>query len=144
MGPREIADALGGVKTLGTSVRSAEDLIRTIHNGLPYTSYEAVRDRFALGDSRALMTVLDVPTRTLARRKHNRRLGPGESDRLARVGRIAAVATATLGSEEKAGRWLQKPNRALGGAAPLEYLATDIGAAQIEQLLGRIAHGVYS
>jgi ribosomal protein S16 len=45
---------------------------------------------------------------------------------------------------ERAVRWLHRPNRALGGPAPLTLLDTDLGAQQVEQLLGRIEHGVYS
>jgi putative toxin-antitoxin system antitoxin component (TIGR02293 family) len=49
-----------------------------------------------------------------------------------------------LGSEEKAARWLHTPNRALGGNLPLELLDTDLGSRQVEEVLGRIEHGVYS
>jgi putative toxin-antitoxin system antitoxin component (TIGR02293 family) len=57
---------------------------------------------------------------------------------------VAALAEDVLGSKEKAGRWLQRPNRALGGATPLEHLATEIGTREVETVLGRTAHGVFS
>ena len=66
------------------------------------------------------------------------------SDRLVRMAHIAALAQDVLGQREKAGRWLQKPNRVLGGSTPLEHLDTELGARQVEQILGRIAHGVLS
>jgi len=53
-------------------------------------------------------------------------------------------AEEVLGTAEKAARWLKKPNRALGGAVPLAQLDTDIGARQVEEILGRIEHGLYS
>jgi putative toxin-antitoxin system antitoxin component (TIGR02293 family) len=46
-----------------------------------------------------------------------------------------------LGSEEKAIQWLRRPNRALGNQTPLELMDTDIGAKQVEDVLGRIEHG---
>jgi putative toxin-antitoxin system antitoxin component (TIGR02293 family) len=49
-----------------------------------------------------------------------------------------------LGARDKAGRWLQKANRALGGVAPLDLLDTDLGAEEVVTILGRIEHGVYS
>lgn len=49
-----------------------------------------------------------------------------------------------IGDEEKAVEWLQTPNRALGGERPLDQLDTDVGAREVEDLLGRIAYGVYS
>ena len=43
-----------------------------------------------------------------------------------------------------AARWLRRPNRALNGELPIDLLDTDVGARQIEDVLGRIAHGVVS
>ena len=91
-----------------------------------------------------LAAILSIPERTFARRRHERRLRADESDRLVRVARIAALAEGTLGGKERAIHWLHRPNRALGLAAPLSLLDTEIGARQVEDVLGRIAHGVYS
>jgi putative toxin-antitoxin system antitoxin component (TIGR02293 family) len=91
-----------------------------------------------------LTALLRVPPRTLARRKRARRFQADESDRLFRIGRIAAQAEQVLGSREKASAWLRQPNRALGGAVPLRQLDTDLGAREVEDVLLRIAHGVYS
>jgi putative toxin-antitoxin system antitoxin component (TIGR02293 family) len=55
-----------------------------------------------------------------------------------------ARAEEVLGSRERAGAWLRGPVRALGEARPLELLDTDLGAQQVEQVLGRIEHGVHS
>lgn len=88
--------------------------------------------------------VLAIPLRTLTRRKAERRLRPEESDRLVRLARILAQAVDVLGSTEKASQWLQRPNRALGGETPLSLLDTDLGSRQVEEVLGRIEHGVYS
>jgi putative toxin-antitoxin system antitoxin component (TIGR02293 family) len=80
----------------------------------------------------------------LARRKDKRTLNPVESDRLYRLARVALMAIEVLGSHEKAKQWLERPNRALGGETPLSLLDTDIGARQVEAVLGRIEHGVFS
>ena len=64
----------------------------------------------------------------------------GESDRL---GRVVAQASDILG-EENAKRWLQTPNRALGGKRPLELFDTDLGLRQVEEVLGRIQSGLHS
>ena len=85
-----------------------------------------------------------MAARTLARRKVSQTLRPDESDRLYRVARVAARAADVLGSSEKAERWLKKPNPALGDEVPLRILDTDIGAQQVEAVLGRIEHGVFS
>jgi putative toxin-antitoxin system antitoxin component (TIGR02293 family) len=53
-------------------------------------------------------------------------------------------AEEAFGDEEKARRWLSRPNRAVGGHAPLTLLDSDAGALAVERVLGRIEHGVYS
>ncbi len=92
--------------------------------------------------ARQLAAVLGIPARTLARRKKERRLSAEESDRLLRLGRLAALAEDVLGSRSKASAWLHAGNRALGGAAPLSQLDTDLGAEAVESALLRLAHGV--
>jgi putative toxin-antitoxin system antitoxin component (TIGR02293 family) len=139
----EIVEALGGPETGRRRVNSPEDLKDWIREGLPFTSLENVMERFGL-NREEISAALDLPPRTLARRKQERRLRRDESDRLYRLVRIASQASAVLGGESKAGRWLHTPNRALGGTPPLELLDTDLGSRQVEEILGRIEHGVYS
>jgi len=58
--------------------------------------------------------------------------------------RVEARACDVLGEREKALRWLDTPNRALGGRRPLDLLDDGLGAKQVEKILGRIETGVYS
>jgi putative toxin-antitoxin system antitoxin component (TIGR02293 family) len=138
-----IYKALGGKKVLKEPARHYGTLIEHVRSGLPYAALEAVAERFEIPRDDVLR-ILHVPGRTLARRKRERVFRPDESDRLLRLGRIAAMAEEVLGTREKAAAWLQDPNRALGGPRPLDRLDTDLGVRQVEQILGRIAHGVYS
>jgi putative toxin-antitoxin system antitoxin component (TIGR02293 family) len=138
----QVVEVLGGPGVL-KKVRSEEDLRERLREGLPYEAFAALRAAFGLS-LRDLSTVLAVPERTLARRKRQRRLRPDESDRLMRLARIAAYAEEVLGSRGKAADWLRTPNRALGTEPPVSRLDTDLGARQVEAVLGRIAHGVYS
>jgi putative toxin-antitoxin system antitoxin component (TIGR02293 family) len=119
----------------------AQTLRDLVNAGLPYRSVEVVRERLELTVPETA-ALLRVPERTLARRKASRRLAPDESDRLYRVARIVAHATAVFGSEEKATAWLRRPNRALHGDAPLGHLDTDAGAHLVDAMLGRIEHGI--
>jgi len=102
-----------------------------------------------------LQAILDVPMEKLAprlgiskatlhRRKAQGRLGREESDRVLRYARLMGKAVEVFESEEDARRWLTSAQFGLGGAVPLDYAETEIGAREIEDLLGRIEHGVYS
>lgn len=137
-----IVEVLSGEEGRGGRVRSPEELKEWIREGLPFASLERVMERFGLNRDE-ISWALDLPPRTLARRKQERKLRRDESDRLFRLVRIGAQAAEVLGVESGK-RWLHTPNRALGGQRPLELLDTDLGTRQVEEVLGRIEHGVYS
>ena len=88
---------------------------------------------------------LVVPKRTLARRiAGNEPLTVEETDKALRLGRIAALADRVFGNPEKAHRWMRKPKHLLGGRTPVDFLASESGARQIEQMLYRIEHGMFA
>jgi len=139
-----VVDVLGGASVFkGRTVPTSTELRERIKRGLPYRSLESVRERLQLSVSEAV-SVLHMPARTLARRRQTRTLDADESDRLYRIARVAAQAFAVFGAEDKAATWLRRPNRALNGELPINLLDTDVGARQIEDILGRIEHGVVS
>ncbi len=55
-----------------------------------------------------------------------------------------ALAGESLADHGRAIRWLKRPNRALGGIAPIAALDTELGAREVENLIGRLEHGVYT
>jgi len=134
---------LGGEKTLRSKISSPMTMVDILRKGLPYPSLEAVMRTLGLSREEA-SEILMLPMRTLVRRKRQRRLRADESDRLYRLARVAARAVEVLGNAEVAGRWLRHSNRALGGVVPLDLLDTEIGAQQVEEILGRIEWGLYS
>src|SRR5262250_2766451 len=144
MTAQAIAEVLGGRKVLGRTVKKADDLAELVREGLPATSITVLAERLDIGNT-ALSQKLGIPQRTLTRRLSLRsRLTATESDRMVRLARVFANAVEMIGDEEKAVEWLQTPNRALGGERPLDQLDTDVGAREVEDILGRIAYGVYS
>jgi len=139
-----IANVLGGRKVLGKTVKTPDDLAKLVRQGLPASSVSTLAVKLSLGNA-VLSSKLGIPQRTMTRRlSQGSRLTAAESDRTVRLARIYADATEMIGDEERAVQWLLTPNRALGGERPLDRLDTDIGAREVEDLLGRIAYGVYS
>jgi len=138
-----IVGVLGGRKVLRRRISNLDELRETVNAGLPYASMEVVMAKFGL-DREEAANILRLPQRTLARRKKSKRFHTDESDRLLRLARIGAQAAEVLGSEEKAAQWLRRPNHALANQVPLEVLDSDIGARQVEDILGRVEHGVVS
>lgn len=118
------------------------DLVDLVREGLPWALYQGVVTDLGLTDPMAA-GILHIPLRTLTRRKGGR-LDPQESERVLRLVRLRSRAEDVLGTREKATLWLESPNRALGGEAPLSLLDTDIGTQAAEDVLTRIEYGVYS
>jgi len=116
---------------------------------------DAVQHGLGIGEMEDLRSMLDLPIEglasklgiskaTLHRRKAAGRLDPAESDRLVRFARLMGKAIEVMESKENARKWLNSPQVGLGGAVPLDYAETEVGAREVEDLLGRIEYGVYS
>ena len=129
---------------LTATIRSSLELVFVIRKGLPYTSLQRVSTEL---DLPVVVTGLSLGLvgRTIARRIQKKEpLTPEESERVVRLARVLGKAVEVLGSLAKARRWVRKPSRALGGAAPLTMLDTGIGSNAVLRELGRIDHGVFA
>src|SRR5436190_12896084 len=130
-------------KTVRTRKMHSDRVIRRIQKGLPFRDLEMLRKSIDL-PLEQLAEKLLISRSTLQRRKAAGRLAPDESDKVMRFSRLLAQATDFYGNIDKARAWLKHPQRGLGGAIPLDYAETEIGAREVEKLLGRIDYGVYS
>jgi len=83
-------------------------------------------------------------TRTLARRKKEGRFHSDESERVLRIASLFDRALQVLHSQDRVQLWFKSPQKGLGGKTPLEYADTEPGAREVEDLLGRLEHGVFS
>jgi len=118
-------------------------MIKQVQGGLRVQELEALRDSLEVPMEK-LASRLGISKATLHRRKAQGRLGPAESERVVRFARLMGKAAKVLGGIEEARQWLNSPQFGLGGAVPLDYAGTEIGAREVENLLGRIEYGVYS
>lgn len=125
----------------------AADAVGRVKQGLPLREFDALRDLLDL-------TVEDLATRvgispaTLSRRRREAdggRLDPEHSDRLMRYARLYWQAVQLLGGHAESARaWLKRPARALDGATPLDFADTEVGGREVETLILRLEHGVYT
>ncbi len=118
-------------------------LVAVVESGLPFSELEALREQLELPLDR-LASYLGLARATLHRRKIGGQLTPDESDKVLRFARLLGQALKIFGGLPEAREWLQAPQYGLGGVVPLEFAGTEVGAREVESLLGRIDHGVYS
>ena len=132
------------VTLLGLPTSDVASLRERIQEGLTYRSWGQFLESTGLSNE-AVIQVVQITPRTLARRKSEGRLHPDESDRLVRAARIFSLAVDLFdGDVEAARRWLTQPQPALGGSTPWDYAATEIGAREVENLIGRLEYGIPS
>ena len=123
---------------------NAANLVKVLEAGLPVKELTDLQVSLDVPTEK-LAPMLGISKATFHRRKGaGERLGPAESDRVVRFARLLGKAIKVLGDRDEARQWLNSPQSGLGGAAPLDYAKTEVGAREVENLLGRIEYGVYS
>ena len=130
--------------TLGLKAANPAELIQQLERGFSFKTLQAFESRSGLALSRLAATI-GIPERTLARRKGSRRLTPDESERLLRISAIFEDAVNLFeGDVSAAVNWLTTSRKALGDQTPLAYARTEPGAREVENLIGRLEHGIFS
>ena len=132
------------VVLLGLKTFDAPKLLRSVRKGFGYRTFERlVRNTSLTSDT--ITALIDIPRRTLTRRKREGRFLPNESDRLLRASRLFGRTLELFeGDRDAATEWLTTAQPALGGTRPTDLANTDVGAREVETLIGRLEHGVFS
>ena len=130
------------VHSLDLNTDTTDQMIAQLRAGLSTDSFDRLRQGLNLTDH-ALAKIVQIPKRTLDRRRAAGRFSTDESERVLRLAQVFDMAIEVLGGKEKAESWLKKPARGLGGKIPLEYTDTQLGVHEVISLLGRIDHGIF-
>ena len=91
-----------------------------------------------------MCSLVHLSPRTLQRKKEDEYLGPLVSEHTITLARILIHGVAALGSLTGFQAWLKAPRAALGGLTPLSLMDTAVGCELVDEVLGRIEHGVHS
>jgi putative toxin-antitoxin system antitoxin component (TIGR02293 family) len=121
------------------------DAVALVRAGLPTSVIEGLAKSLGISQRDLLAASAIAPATLTRRRSGGGRLTPAEGDRVYRIADCLSDAIRLFEGDRSAARgWLMEPARALGGATPFAYLATEVGASEVRRLIGRLEHGVYS
>ena len=135
---------VGYASRLGLRAQNTAQLIDSINRGLAFRAFERLQADMGL-THRELAGLVGISTRTLARRKAEGKLSPAESERLVRASRIFDGSVRLYDGDKVAAlTWLRSPAMALGDRKPLEFARTEVGGREVEDLIGRLEHGVFT
>jgi putative toxin-antitoxin system antitoxin component (TIGR02293 family) len=134
---QQVALLLGGASKLGREVKSDRDLEKLVIAGLPSESVKIVVDRIYPDIPHQYYEV--VPRSTLNRRLTSKSPLPLQySEKLERLARIYAFALEVWQSEADAREFMSKSHPMLDNRTPFQACLTELGARQVEQILGRL------
>ena len=134
----------GPLKQIAHAAFNPSQLIEVLQVGLPVNELTVLQASLAVPADK-LAPMLGISKATFHRRKGaGKKLNPAVSDRVVRFARLLGKAVKVFGDIEDAKQWLNSAQFGLGGAVPLDYAKTEVGAREVENLLGRIEYGVYS
>jgi len=115
--------------------------IERIRGGLPASALGRLGEFLDLTQAE-LTTTLNVSKQTFQRRLKAGVLNEAESDRVVRYAQLLALASDLFEDDDAAAQWLKTPAPALGNETPLEHATTEMGARNVERLIGRLEHGI--
>lgn len=137
-------EPLGYAKMVGIKASDRLELSDKVQAGFPFKSF-TILTRSMEVTNKELSELVQISNRTLHRRQKEGKLKADESGRLLRFARIFAYAVDLFDGDKPAAlNWLSSDNRALKGESPLETSRTEEGAREVENLIVRLEHGVFS
>ena len=125
------------------SAATVHQQLHRIQAGLKFRAVENLQKALDLPMEKIAMA-LGISRATLHRRRLQGRLDQAESERVVRYELLLKKAAEVFGNKEDARRWLTHPQPGLGNTAPIQFATTELGAREVENLLGRIEYSVYS
>lgn len=116
-----------------------------VEKGLPFSSVERLAQALNLSTNVLAENYLGISRPTLSRRRKTGKLTQAESDTTVRYARLLALATELMeGDDAAALQWLNTPLPILQRQTPMAHARTEAGAREVDILIGRLEHGVYS
>lgn len=133
----------GRDKSLISSKINPLQLIDRSRKGLDSTEADRIAGLLGVTD-KEMARLLNQSVATFHRRAKSGRLDAATSERLLMLGRLAGHGEVVFQDSGKFTRWLRRPLRLLADREPLDLMDSPTGVLLIEDILGRIEHGVFS
>jgi putative toxin-antitoxin system antitoxin component (TIGR02293 family) len=119
-------------------------MVQRVEEGLPVMDVVKFSKQAGFTNEE-LAKLINIPARTYARRVAGKaRLTLPEGERATRLMRIFDRARQLFVTDENVRKWLHTELPALGWRTPIDFAQTEPGAREVENLIGRIEHGVFS
>ncbi|GGM99503.1 hypothetical protein GCM10010967_36830 [Dyadobacter beijingensis] len=117
--------------------------IDMIRRGISKNDFEGFKNKTGL-DYDQLANALSVARATLINKKGDEKFNQSLSERIVSLADIYSYGYEVFEDVERFNSWVFRPNKALGGQRPFDFLDNQFGREEVKNLIGRIDYGVYS
>lgn len=117
--------------------------MQIVRDGITKSYLSKLKEETSL-DYDALAQALSVTRSTLINKKNDQRFNDHVSERIIAVAELYSFGYQVFEDKDNFNKWMFAPNQALSGAKPFELMDNQFGREEIRNLIGRIAHGVFS
>jgi putative toxin-antitoxin system antitoxin component (TIGR02293 family) len=133
-------EKLGGPTLIGRKFKNEIDLVDVVTEGIPKATIKHLADVYAI-DIREIIRLLPVTARNLHRYAESDRLSEVVTGRLFMLADLFAHGADALGVDYFRA-WLYRPNLGLQNKKPIDILHNEVGINTVDDILGRIEHGI--
>jgi putative toxin-antitoxin system antitoxin component (TIGR02293 family) len=143
MQPQAVVEVMGGSAAVHAPVRGLTDLRTEIRKGLRLEAlHKTVEHVFRDPAERRRFLYRVVPEGSYKRRVKVGHLTPGESERVARLASVIALAEYVWRDRDGAREFLTARHPELGDQPPIEVAVDEFGARHVEEILMGTLHGM--
>ncbi len=121
---------------------SPREQIQKIKKRLPMQYFNSICKDIELS-KKHLARIIQSSESNLVIRKKEGVFSFSESERLFRIRRVYKKALEVFDDEKEIKKWFKKPCWLLNDVAPIDYLDTEIGSREIENILQHIKIGTF-
>lgn len=114
-----------------------------VRSGVSKNDLDKIK-KYAGVDYELLAKALSVTRATLINKKGKDIFNNKVSEGIIGLTNIYSYGYEVFGDVKRFNQWMLKPNNALGGKVPSEFLDNQFGREEVMNLIGRINYGVYS
>lgn len=142
----KIVELLGGARTFQHPPITVLDAHNCLVDGLPLCSVAHLTDHVPiLRDAQVFEVVVGMSYRDFQRceQRETVKLDAQQSARIWAFATVLVRSMDVFGSQANAEQWFVMPAMGLEQRRPIDFISTAVGTELIEDLLVRIAHGVY-
>lgn len=133
-----------GKKYVSSRLESNFDFITAAEKGINSHVISNFRKYFNLS-LEVTSKMLNISEPTIYRwLKNNKNLDRNSSIKIMEVTSLFLYGIDVFGKKDKFFSWLNLPNIAIGGMAPISLIGLPEGVSKVRDLLGRIEHGIFS